>query len=76
MADNDPRPPIVVEYNIAWSQQGASVTERFFVPRATWDALTPRQRNEHVEALVDEAVTSAVTYGWHLIDPDDEAALA
>lgn len=73
MTDN-PRPPVVVEYSINWSDKDASEHGTFEIPRDEWDAMTPAERTAKCEQLAEEIVTNAVGWGWSIPDPDDWAA--
>lgn len=43
-------------------------TERFSIPRAEWDAMTPRQRAELLHEMATDHMNNAGGYGYHLDD--------
>jgi hypothetical protein len=64
--------PVRVTINIEISP----CTETYEIDRAAWDAMTPTQRREYLDDMVQVELANAGGAGWDLDDPDDEAATA
>lgn len=74
MTDSNPRPPVVVEYNLSWPGVGGSESDTVEIPRDEWDAMTPAARTAYCEQIAEDAAANRFSWGWHIEDPDDYAA--
>jgi hypothetical protein len=74
MADNDPRPPVIVEYSLSWPGVDGSESDTVEIPRDEWDAMTPAQRVAECEQIANEAAYNRFSWGWNIEDADDYAA--
>lgn len=74
MTDSQPRPPVVVEYNLSWPGVGGSESDTVEIPRDEWDAMSPAARLQLCESIADEAAYNRFAWGWHIADPDDYAS--
>ncbi len=63
--------PVIVKL----SCEATPSTDTQQIDRAEWDAMTPAQRATMLDNMVDEHIGNAGGGGWHIADPDDEAAV-
>lgn len=74
MADTESRPPVVLEYTVSWPGVNGGETDTFEIPRDEWDKMTPAERYQRCDDMVESRAADLVGWGWHISDPDDYAA--
>ena len=69
---SEKRPPVIVSLNVEGFS--SSATDTYEIDRDEWDGMSRKER----AAMLDDAALSFandhVSWGWHIANPDDEAA--
>jgi hypothetical protein len=69
--NSDPRPAVIVEYNLTWPGAGGHEDDTVEIPRDEWEAMTPAERTRRCEEIAVEAANNRFSWGWHIADQAD-----